>query len=242
MTESLNGRVAAVTGAASGIGLACARRLHSAGAKVVLIDRAEDALAEACAQLGDGAFSLCADLLDGTQVDSLLDGILSAAGGLDIFHANAGAYVGGSIAEGDPDAWELVLNLNVGAAFRSVRAVLPHLIAQGTGDIVMTSSVAGVVPIVGEPVYTASKFAVTSFVHALRRQVAPQGVRVGNVAPGPVLTPLLGDWSPAELQAAVQKGAVMAADEVAEAVLFMVTRPAGVTVRDLVILPTALDV
>lgn len=115
------------------------------------------------------------------QVDKILEDILERAGRLDIFHANAGAYIGSPIAEGDPDVWDRVLNLNINAAFRSVRAVLPHLIAQKSGDIIFSSSVAGVVPVIWEPIYTASKFAVQAFVHSTRRQVAQYGVRVGAV-------------------------------------------------------------
>ena len=103
----------------------------------------------------------------------MLPRILEAGGRLDIFHANAGAYVGGAVLEGDPDAWDRMLNLNINAAFRSVHAVLPHMIAQKSGDIIVTSSIAGVVPVVWEPIYTASKFAVQAFVHTIRRQVAP---------------------------------------------------------------------
>jgi ribitol 2-dehydrogenase len=183
MSGLLEGKVAAVTGAASGIGLACAKRLHAEGATVVFVDRDAAKLAEITAELGDRAKALQIDLLDKQQVNGLLDGILGVAGELDIFHANAGAYVGGPIAEGDPDQWDFVLNLNVNASFRAVRSVLPHLVAKGSGDVVMTSSIAGFVPVIWEPVYTASKFAVTSFVQSLRRQVGPQGVRVGNVAP-----------------------------------------------------------
>lgn len=71
--------------------------------------------------------------------------------------------------EGDPDVWDRVLNLNINAAFRCVRAVLPHMIAQRSGDIIFTSSIAGVVPVIWEPIYTASKFAVQAFVHTTRR-------------------------------------------------------------------------
>ncbi|MDT1914329.1 SDR family oxidoreductase, partial [Acinetobacter baumannii] len=78
---------------------------------------------------------------------------------------------GGPVAEGDPDVWDRVLHLNINAAFRCVRSVLPHLIAQKSGDIIFTSSIAGVVPVIWEPVYTASKFAVQAFVHTTRRQV-----------------------------------------------------------------------
>jgi ribitol 2-dehydrogenase len=167
--------------------------------------------------------------------------ILDLAGGLDIFHANAGAYIGGAVEQGDPDAWDKVLNLNINASFRAVHSVLPHLIAQGSGDVVFTSSIAGVVPVVWEPIYTASKFAVQGFVHTTRRQMAPHGVRVGAVLPGPVVTALLDDWPKAKMEEALANGSLMQPREVAEAVVFMLTRPKGVSVRDLVILPTSVD-
>lgn len=241
MSVSISGKVAAITGAASGIGLDCARILVENGARVVLIDRAEDRLRSLCAELGDAAMPLVVDLLDGPQVSGMLPRILDLAGSLDIFHANAGAYIGGAVAEGDPDAWDRMLNLNINAAFRSVRAVLPHMIAQKSGDILFTSSIAGVVPVVWEPIYTASKFAVQAFVHSTRRQVAPHGVRVGAVLPGPVVTALLDDWPKAKMDEALANGSLMQPREVAESVLFMLTRPKGVTVRDLVILPSSVD-
>lgn len=241
MNSSLNGKVAAITGAASGIGLECAKTLLAAGAKVVLIDRDGDKLATLTAELGENAFPLVVDLMQPRQTDKLLEGILALAGGLDIFHANAGAYIGGPVAEGDPDVWDRVLNLNINAAFRSVRAVLPHLIAQKSGDIIFTSSIAGVVPVVWEPIYTASKFAVQAFVHSTRRQVAQYGVRVGAVLPGPVVTALLDDWPKAKMEEALANGSLMQPTEVAESVLFMVTRSKNVTVRDLVILPNSVD-
>jgi len=241
MTISLDGRIAAITGAASGIGLACARSLIAQGATVVLIDRAADRLASVCAELGPRARPLACDLLDPAQNSGLLPRILALAGGLHIFHANAGAYVGGPVQDGDPDAWDRMLNLNLNAAFRSVHAVLPHLIAQKQGDVVFTSSIAGLVPVVWEPIYTASKFAVQAFVHTTRRQLAPHGVRVCAVAPGPVVTALLDDWPKAKMDEALASGSLMQPEEVAEAVLFMLTRPRHVTVRDLVILPNATD-
>ena len=122
-----------------------------------------------------------------------------------------------------------------------MQAVLPHRVAQGSGDILLTSSIAGVVPVVWEPVYTASKFAVQAFVHRVRRQVAKHGVRVGAVLPGPVLTALLDDWPKAKLEEALANGSLMQPEEVAEAVLFMLTRRKGVTERDLVILPSSVD-
>jgi len=241
MDESLKGKVAAITGAASGIGLACTRALVAAGAKVVLIDRAEDRLAQLSAELGPDAMPLTVDLLRPADVSGLLPRILDLAEGLDIFHANAGAYVGGDVLAGDPDEWDRVLNLNVNAAFRSVHAVLPHLVAQKSGDIIFTSSIAGIVPVVWEPIYTASKFAVQAFVHTTRRQLAKHGVRVGAVAPGPVVTALLDDWPKAKMDEALASGSLMQPEEVAAAVLFMLTRPRHVTVRDLVILPSSVD-
>jgi ribitol 2-dehydrogenase len=237
----MKGKVAAITGAASGIGLECARTLHAEGATVVLIDRAKDKLESLCKEIGKGALPLVVDLLDGPQVSGMLPRILEAAGRLDIFHANAGAYIGGPVAEGDPDAWDRMLNLNINAAFRSVHAVLPHMIEQKSGDILFTSSIAGVVPVVWEPIYTASKFAVQAFVHSTRRQVAQHGVRVGAVLPGPVVTALLDDWPKAKMEEALANGSLMQPKEVAEAVLFMLSRPRNVTVRDLVILPNSVD-
>ncbi len=241
MTDELSGKVAAVTGAASGIGLACASAMLAAEATVAFVDRDGDRLRAICADLGERAVPVVVDLLDKESVAGMLPAILEAAGGLDIFHANAGAYIGGDVTEGDPDVWDRVLNLNVNAAFRTIHAVLPHMVAQKSGDILVTSSVAGVVPVVWEPIYTASKFAVQAFVHTVRRQVAKHGIRVGAVLPGPVVTALLDDWPKAKMEEALANGSLMQPKEVADAVLFMLTRPRGVTIRDLVILPSSLD-
>lgn len=241
MLNSLENKVVAITGAASGIGLECARTFLAAGAKVVLIDRARERLEQLTNELGENAFPLVIDLLKPQEISGMLQGILGAAGGLDIFYANAGAYVGGPIEEGNPDEWDRMLNLNINAAFRTVHAVLPHMIAQKSGDILFTSSIAGVVPVIWEPIYTASKFAVQAFVHTTRRQVAKHGIRVGAVLPGPVVTALIDNWPKEKLEDALANGSLMQPKEVADAVLFMVTRPRNVTVRDLVILPNSVD-
>ncbi|MCH8530701.1 MAG: SDR family oxidoreductase [Saccharospirillum sp.] len=241
MTLKLENKVAAVTGAASGIGLECARAMLEEGATVVLIDRASDKLKTLCETLGDKALPLSLDLLDSEQVASMLPRILEMAGQLDIFHANAGAYIGGPAAEGDPDQWDKVLNLNINAAFRTVQAVLPYMIKRKTGDVLFTSSVAGVIPVVWEPIYTASKFAVQAFMHATRRQVSEHGIRMGAVLPGPVVTALLDDWPKEKMEEALANGSLMQPREVAEAVLFMLTRPRNVVIRDLVILPNSVD-
>ncbi|MBY3340841.1 SDR family oxidoreductase [Rhizobium leguminosarum] len=242
MGQDLSGKVAAVTGAASGIGLECAKTMLAAGARVVLVDRNEDALKEICSKLGANAIPLVIDLTDPKSVERMMPEILEKAGQLDIFHANAGSYIGGEVLGGDPDAWDRMLNLNINAAFRSVHAVLPHMVERKTGDIILTSSVAGMIPVVWEPIYTASKHAVQAFVHTLRRQVAKHGLRVGAVAPGPVVTALLSDWPQEKLDEALAAGGLMEANEVAEAVLFMLTRPRNITIRDLVILPQSADI
>ncbi|MGR9557844.1 SDR family oxidoreductase (plasmid) [Rhizobium leguminosarum] len=242
MGQDLSGKVAAVTGAASGIGLECAKALLAAGARVVLVDRNEEALKEICSKLDANAIPLVIDLTDPKSVERMMPQILENAGQLDIFHANAGSYIGGEVLGGDPDAWDRMLNLNINAAFRSVHAVLPHMVERKTGDIILTSSVAGMIPVVWEPIYTASKHAVQAFVHTLRRQVAKHGLRVGAIAPGPVVTALLSDWPQEKLDEALAAGGLMEANEVAEAVLFMLTRPRNITIRDLVILPQSADI
>lgn len=241
MNNDLNGKVAAITGAASGIGLECAKSMLKAGATVVLIDRAEDRVNQLCSELGEKALPMVLDMLDGPNVSNMAGRIVELAGGLDIFHANAGSYVGGEVADGDPNEWDKMLNLNINSVFRSVQAVLPHMIAQKSGDVIMTSSIAGVVPVVWEPIYTASKHAVQAFTHTVRRQVSKHGIRVGAVLPGPVVTALLDDWPQEKMDDALANGSLMQPIEVADCVMFMLTRPRNVTIRDIVVLPNSVD-
>ena len=243
MAEKLTGKVAAITGGASGIGLATAETLLATGAKVVLVDRDSDGLEKACARLGDRAIPLVVDLLNAESCNSLLSGVLEKAGRLDILHANAGSYIGGDLSEvGDPAAIDRMLNLNVNAVIKNVHGVIPHMIERGTGDIVITSSVAGHFPVPWEPVYSASKWAMTCFVQTMRRQLNKHGVRVGSVSPGPVVSALLADWPEENLKKAKESGSLIEPGEVADAVLFMLTRPRHVTIRDMVVLPTNFDI
>lgn len=211
------------------------------GVRVVLVDRAADRLSVLCSELGPEAIPLTIDLMDKASIATMMPQILSLTGRLDIFHANAGAYVGGEILDGNPDEWDRMLHLNINATFRAVHAVLPHMKERGSGDVILTSSIAGLVPVHLEPIYTASKFAVQAFVHTVRRQVSQYGIRVGAVAPGPVVTALLDDWPKAKMEQALEAGSLMQPIEVAEAVVFMLTRSPGVVVRDLVILPASTD-
>lgn len=240
--NELQGKVSAVTGAASGIGLASAEAMISAGAKVVLVDRDEKALQAVCDRLGDRAIPLVIDLLNPDQCASLLDRVLSKAGQLDILHANAGTYIGGDLTETNLDAIDRMLNLNVNVVMKNVRSVIPHMIERGTGDIIITSSVAGHTAVPWEPVYSASKWAMTSFVQTMRRQLLKSGIRVGSVSPGPVISALLADWPEENLRKAKESGGLIEPKEVAEAVIFMLSRPRTVTIRDVVILPSAFDI
>jgi ribitol 2-dehydrogenase len=239
---ALQGKVAAVTGAASGIGLASTEAMISAGATVVLVDRDASALETACARLGDRAIPLVIDLIEPESCASLLDGVLARAGRLDILHANAGTYIGGDLTETSHDAIDRMLQLNVNAVMKNVHTVVPHMVARGEGDIIVTSSVAGHFPVPWEPVYSASKWAMTCFVQVMRRQLFKHGIRVGSVSPGPVASALLADWPEENLRKAKEAGALIEPKDVAEAVIFMLTRPRNVTIRDVVILPSAFDI
>jgi ribitol 2-dehydrogenase len=241
MADSLQGRVAVVTGAASGIGLASAQALVAAGARVVMADRDAAALATACAPHGDAMLPLLIDLLDAKACASLVPAALALAGRIDILHANAGLYVGGDLVDSPTDAIDRMLNLNVNVVMKNVHDVLPHMIERGSGDIIVTSSLAAHYPTPWEPVYASSKWAINCFVQTTRRQVFKHGIRVGAISPGPVVTALIADWPADKLAEARASGTLLDAREVAEVVTFMLTRPRGMTIRDVVMMPTNFD-
>ncbi len=238
--QSLRGKTALVTGASSGIGRATALALAAEGVRVALVGRSRERLDEVAGRTGGVAIP--ADLTRPDDVDRAAARAAEALGRIDILFANAGLYVPGDVADGDPDAWDDLIAVNVGAVFRLVRAVLPGMIAAGSGDILVTSSISGHQAIQWEPVYSASKHAIQSFVHGLRRQVAPHNVRVGAVAPGVVLNELWGFTDPAAIEAKVAAREGLRSEDVADAVIFMLTRPGNVTIRDLVILPQNQDI
>jgi len=240
MGNELTGKNAAVTGSASGIGLASAEAMLAAGATVVFIDRDEKALAEICDR-HENAHPLVLDLLDTEACKTLMPRTLELVGHLDIFHANAGMYVGGNLVDADNDAIDRMLNLNVNVVMKNVHDVLPHMIARKTGDIIVTSSLAGHYPTPWEPVYASSKWATNCFVQTTRRQVFKHGIRVGAISPGPVITGLLKDWSPEKLQEAREAGSLVEAEEIGQVILFMLTRPRHMTIRDVVMMPTNFD-
>lgn len=241
MANALKDKVAAVTGAASGIGLASAEAMLAAGARVLLVDRDEAALTAICQRLGEAAIPLVLDLLDPAACAAMVPRILDRTGQIDIFHANAGTYVGGDLVDADTTAIDRMLNLNVNVVMKNVHDVLPHMIERRTGDVIVTSSLAAHYPTPWEPVYASSKWAINCFVQTVRRQVFKHGLRVGSISPGPVVTALLADWPEEKLQEARASGSLLEAADVAEVLIFMLTRPRGMTIRDVVMMPTHFD-
>ena len=241
MAKELEAKVAAVTGGASGIGLASVEAMLGAGARVVVVDRDKAALMALREKHGDALIPLVIDLLDPKQCATLLPQVLEKAGQLDILHANAGLYIGGNLVDANVDAIDRMLNLNVNVVMKNVHDVLPHMIERGTGDIVVTSSLAAHFPTPWEPVYASSKWAINCFVQTVRRQVFTHGIRVGSVSPGPVISALLADWPEEKLKEAKESGSLIEASDVADAVMYMLTRPRNVTIRDMIILPSSFD-
>ena len=241
MAGELEGKVAAVTGAASGIGLASTEAMLAAGARVVMVDRDEAALQAPRDRLGAAVFPLVIDLLDPKDCATLLPQVLEQAGRLDIFHANAGIYVGGDLVDADNGAIDRMLNLNVNVVMKNVHDVLPHMIERGTGDIIVTSSLAAHFPTPWEPVYASSKWAINCFVQTVRRQVFKHGIRVGSISPGPVISALLADWPAEKLKEAKRVRQPAGGQRSRRGHAFMLTRPRGMTIRDVVMLPTNFD-
>ncbi|HTV12200.1 MAG TPA: SDR family oxidoreductase [Acidimicrobiales bacterium] len=238
---SLRDRVVVVTGASSGIGRAVARLFAQRRARLVLAGRSESRLSALVRELGGETVAVSGDLTEPDEADRLIAAAIERFSRVDVLFANAGIYVSGSVAEGDPGAWEQLIDTNVTAVFRVVHAALGAMIAQRSGDIVITSSVSGHQAIPWEPVYSASKHAVQAFVHGLRRQVSEYGVRVGSLAPGRVLNELWGIGAD-DIEPEVAAGTGVRSEDVAEALEFMVSRPPHVTIRDLVILPFSQDI
>lgn len=241
MSESLQGKIAVITGAASGIGLATSEALLEQGATVVMVDWNEKALKDLAAKLGDRAIPQVTNLLDADSCNAMIPEILGKVDHIDILYCNAGTYIGGELTETTPEAIDKMLNLNVNAVMKNVQAVVPHMSERKTGDIIVTCSIAGHFPTYWEPVYSGSKWAITSFVQGMRRQMIPHGVRVAQVSPGPVVSALLADWPEENLRKAKESGSLIDASEVADAVIYMLTRKRTVTIRDMLVLPTNFD-
>ena len=242
MEHSLSGKVVIITGASSGIGAATARALARLGCRLTLAARSKDRLRALAEGLGPAALVVPTDVTVGSDVVQMVSKTVEQFGRVDVLFANAGIYIPGQVAEGDPDAWAHLMDVNIDGVLRCIHAVLPHMMAQQSGDILITSSISGFVDIDWEPIYSASKHAIQGFVHTLRRQVAPNGIRVGAIAPGMVANELWGFTEAAAIDQKVAEHASLRSEDVAEAVVFMLSRPSHVTIRDLVMLPQNQDI
>ncbi len=194
-TGWLAGRVAIVTGGASGIGRASARALAREGARVCVADlNAEGAerVAKEIASAGGEAFGFAMDVSDLAQNEALVRETVERFGSLHVAFLNAGIAVPSTILAGDVDAWDRVVAVNLRGVFLGLRSVAPALIQTGGGAIVATASVAGLRGGVGMPSYYASKHGVVGLVKAAAAELAPHKIRVNAVCPGVIDTPILG--------------------------------------------------
>jgi NAD(P)-dependent dehydrogenase (short-subunit alcohol dehydrogenase family) len=191
----LEGKVAIVTGGASGIGRATARLLARDGARVCIADLdaggAESVVKEIESAGGEGlAFRL--DVTDPEQNAAAVAATVERFGGLHLAHLNAGIAVSSSILDGDVDVWDEVVAVNLRGVYLGMRAVAPAMIDAGGGSIVATASIAGLRGAAGMPSYYASKHGVVGLVKAAASELAPHGIRVNAVCPGVIDTPILG--------------------------------------------------
>jgi len=242
MAHALDGKVVIITGASTGIGAATARALAPLGCQLTLAARSADKLEALAAELGDAALAVPTDITMPGDIRNMVDRTVDHFGRVDVLFANAGIYIPGQFADGDPDAFANLMNVNVDGVLRSIHAVLPHMMKQKSGDILVTSSISGFVDIQWEPVYSASKHAIQGLVHTLRRQFAKDGIRVMSLAPGMVANELWGFFDEAAIAQRVADRTSIRSEDVAEAVVFMLAQPPHVTIRDLVILPQNQDI
>jgi ribitol 2-dehydrogenase len=240
--QALKGKSVLVTGASSGIGRASAKAFAREGMKVAVSARSTDRLLELIKELGPEAIMLPADLTSPAETDDLIRQAIAKLGKLDVLFANAGVYIAGQVADGDPAEWDKLLALNVGSVFRSINRVIPHMRANGGGDILVSSSISAYQTIHFEPVYSASKHALNAFLYGVRRQVILDRIRIGAIAPATVLNELWGYTDPGSIDKKVAWREGLRSEDVAEAAVFMLSRPPHVAIRDLVMLPQALDI
>jgi 3-oxoacyl-[acyl-carrier protein] reductase len=214
---ALDGKVALVTGASGGIGAAVARALHDEGAAVGLLSRRGDDLG-----LERGLGVVC-DVSDRAAVFAATEEVVGRFGRLDIVVANAGVGAYGPFLELDPDQLEAMIDVNLKGTLYTAAATLPHLLEAGGGDFVALASVAGVRAFRGEAVYNASKFGQVGFTRALDLELRERGVRATCICPGGVNTDFAIGTGRERGDPALE--AMMSAEDVAEVVLFAVTRP-----------------
>jgi NADP-dependent 3-hydroxy acid dehydrogenase YdfG len=250
MTSPLDGTVALVTGASSGIGEQTAATLAELGADVVVaarrVDRL-DALVERITDKGGQALAVAADVTDEAQAGAAVERAVERFGRLDIVVANAGLMLLGPLENADTSDWRRMLELNTLGLMYTTHAALPHLLRAAeqqprrVADLVLVSSVAGRTVRLGSGAYNASKHAVGAFGEALRMEVTQRHVRVGLIEPGAVETELVSHNTgeiQEQLKARFASMERLQADDIARTIAFVVTSPRRVAINEVLIRPT----
>lgn len=250
MTNRLAGTVALVTGASSGIGAATALMLAGEGAAVSLVARRRERLDELSAAIesaGGRALVIEADATDEDAVRAAVAQTVADLGRLDVVIANAGVMLLGPIVDAPVEEWTRMVQINVLGLMYTSHAALPHLLSAAAqdprevADLVLISSVAGRVAREGSGAYNATKHAVGAFGEALRQEVTRRHVRVSLVEPGAVATELASHNRP-EIQDGLRARFAdmerMEADDIADAITYIVTRPRRMAVNEMLIRPT----
>ena len=245
MVGALEGRVAAVTGASSGIGAATALALAAEGAAVALGARRADRIRELAEQIeGDGGRALAVelDVSDEQSARSFVERAHTELGSLDVLVNNAGVMLLGPIEAADTGDWRRMVDVNVLGLLYCTHAALPIMREQGGGTIVNVSSVAGRFARAGSGVYNLTKFGVGAFSEALRQETVASKIRVVVVEPGFVETELQGHNEAPVLerieQMQEQIGEILKAEDIAEGIRWAVTRPPHVSVNEVLIRPS----
>ncbi len=246
MPGALDGRVAAITGASSGIGEATALALSGAGAAVALGARRKDrieALAKRIEDDGGKALAVEVDVGDEAQARAFIERAHSELGGLHALINNAGVMLLGPVEGADTEEWRRMVNVNVLGLLYCTHAAIGPIRESGGGDIVNVSSVAGRHAAAGAGVYNFTKFGVTGFSEALRQEALHSKIRVTCVEPGFVATELQGHNKNPVVQQGVKKmreqiGDVLEAEDIADAILYAVSRPPHVSINEVLVRPT----
>lgn len=191
---TLDGKVALVTGAASGIGRATAQRYIDAGASVVLADLSEDAVGEAAEALGERAIGLSCDVADTAAANAAVTTTVERFGRLDVLANIAGILRFENTHEVSDDEWDLVIGVNLTGTFKMTRAALPVMLQQGAGSVLNTTSSAAFRASPWATAYGASKAGVIGFTKAIAVEYGRKGIRCNCVAPAGVKTPMIGNF------------------------------------------------